>query len=186
MNSLRTSPIPAERHAPLDFQTDLSEMGPTHPQGNIGISSSRSHVHSKKNNSSSKRRPKRALSAFETYVRFELIGSATAPKMLVLILSGDNDENNSNNLSDSESAQHWKEWTTMPAWKKQVYENLAEADELRYKKELQVWQDSINSSPSKLGDFFTSRLYQKKATSSSTTSQQLTAMMPQVGLVEEI
>lgn len=93
-------------------------------------------------------RPKRPLSAFETYVRFEMMISPTGGK----------------ELSAEESEAHWKEWSVMPGWKKEVYQSLAAADEIRYKKELQTWEDGKNS-PSKTGDFFKARLFQKKVSS---------------------
>uniref|UniRef100_A0A7S3PAR5 HMG box domain-containing protein n=1 Tax=Amphora coffeiformis TaxID=265554 RepID=A0A7S3PAR5_9STRA len=93
-------------------------------------------------------RPKRPLSAFETYVRFEMMVSPGGDK----------------ELSVEESEGHWKDWSVMPSWKKEVYQDLAAADEIRYKKELQVWEDG-KSSPSKIGDYFKARLFQKKVSS---------------------
>ena len=95
-------------------------------------------------------RPKRPLTAFETYVRFEM--------MLTPLPT------NEKQLTMEESEFHWQEWTSMPLWKKQVYQDLAAADENRYKKELQLWQDT-NSASAKVGDFFKARLFQKKVSS---------------------
>ena len=93
-------------------------------------------------------RPKRPLSAFETYVRFEMMVSPDGDK----------------EISVEKSEGHWKDWSVMPVWKKEVYQDLAAADEIRYKKELQIWEDRKNA-PSKIGDFFKARLLQKKVSS---------------------
>lgn len=116
------------------------------PENVTKISSPRSQL----NDVRATTRPKRALTAFETYVRFEMMLSSLPT--------------NEKQLTIEESEFHWREWTSMPLWKKQVYQDLAAADENRYKKELQVWQDNT-SAASKVGDFFKARLFQKKVTS---------------------
>ena len=93
-------------------------------------------------------RPKRPLSAFETYVRFEMMVNPVGEE----------------EVSIEESEIHWKEWSVMPVWKKEVYQDLAAADEIRYKKDLQLWEDGKDA-PSKIGDFFKARLFQKKVSS---------------------
>jgi len=106
------------------------------------------HLHSSSKRVRSTSRPKRSLSAFETYVRFEMMASPDGYK----------------ELSVEESEGHWKDWSVMPTWKREVYQGLAAADEIRYKKELQVWEDGKDS-PTKIGDFFKARLFQKKVSS---------------------
>ena len=136
---------------PSNALENLSDPSPSQKSKPSNMRSKNSRLLSSKSMPTTSR-PKRPRTAFETYVRFEM--------MLNPVLK------NESQLSVEESEVHWREWTNMPLWKKQVYQDLAAADEIRYKKELQTWQDSSSkNSTAKAGDFFKARLFQKKATS---------------------
>ena len=119
---------------PVDIANSESfSMSPVNPSRSNGNSSGNNDVH----NMFTQSRPKRPLTAFETYVRFEMMLGPDLWK-------------NESQLSIEESEFHWQQWTGLPNWKKQVYQDLATADEIRYKKELQAWQNNGGASVSLL------------------------------------